>query len=297
MPAVRAAAIDHAAAIARIWAECLPYVVHTVRVVARRLSDHDPTRQMLVAVEGDKVIGCGELSCPSGEGSRGDVAVLVCPDARRRGAGSALLAELESLAIAADRTELHAFANLDGHSEEFAATRGYATRHVGRFSGCDPRAVSVPLPPASGFLVVALNELTDLQQLWRTHTAASPDDPGGGGRTMDYDEWHREFWSYPDHEPALGAAVLDARTVAAYTMTAGDPSRGHAWTNMTDTHPEYRGRGLATLAKATALRTMAAHGFRSAATGNDTENAPMLAVNARLGYTEIARAASMTKRL
>ncbi|MGH3504629.1 MAG: hypothetical protein ACRDQA_27580 [Nocardioidaceae bacterium] len=41
----------------------------------------------------------------------------------------------------------------------------------------------------------------------------------------------------------------------------------------------------------------AERGYSSAATANDTVNAPMLAVNDRLGYTEITRAASMVKTL
>jgi RimJ/RimL family protein N-acetyltransferase len=54
---------------------------------------------------------------------------------------------------------------------------------------------------------------------------------------------------------------------------------------MTATVPEHRGRGLARLAKITALRRA---GARFAYTGNDESNLPMLAVNTRLGYRPVA---------
>ncbi|KPC92636.1 hypothetical protein ADL27_23995 [Streptomyces sp. NRRL F-6602] len=53
---------------------------------------------------------------------------------------------------------------------------------------------------------------------------------------------------------------------------------------MTGTLREYRGRGLASLAKTATLHKARAAGLREAFTGNDAENAPMLAVNRKFGY-------------
>ncbi|WP_342751434.1 GNAT family N-acetyltransferase [Murinocardiopsis flavida] len=46
----------------------------------------------------------------------------------------------------------------------------------------------------------------------------------------------------------------------------------------------HRGLGLATYAKTTALHRARERGFTRAYTDNHVRNAPMLAVNARLGY-------------
>jgi RimJ/RimL family protein N-acetyltransferase len=62
------------------------------------------------------------------------------------------------------------------------------------------------------------------------------------------------------------------------------PVRGSVWTGYTCSHPDYRGRGLArgvklqSLAQAVELRIPLVY------TDNDSENAPMLHINERLGY-------------
>jgi RimJ/RimL family protein N-acetyltransferase len=63
-----------------------------------------------------------------------------------------------------------------------------------------------------------------------------------------------------------------------------NPEAGVAVNEMTGTLKEYRGRGLARLAKLAAIRWAAEEGFHEIGTGNDSENAPMLALNQSLGY-------------
>ncbi len=59
---------------------------------------------------------------------------------------------------------------------------------------------------------------------------------------------------------------------------ASRPQRGTA------TAAAHRERGLATLAKLAQLRWAAANGIDRVVTDNDERNAPMLAINRRLGY-------------
>ncbi|MGG8409600.1 hypothetical protein ACM614_24885, partial [Streptomyces sp. 12297] len=59
----------------------------------------------------------------------------------------------------------------------------------------------------------------------------------------------------------------------------------------------FRGRGLAKLAKHTALRRARAAGCTEAFTGNDTGNEPMLAVNKWFGYEICATEVRYTKTL
>jgi RimJ/RimL family protein N-acetyltransferase len=53
---------------------------------------------------------------------------------------------------------------------------------------------------------------------------------------------------------------------------------------MTGTLRDYRGRGLALLAKRATLVNAAARGVELVSTENDEKNAPMLRVNEKLGY-------------
>lgn len=62
------------------------------------------------------------------------------------------------------------------------------------------------------------------------------------------------------------------------------PVRGPVWTGFTCTDRQYRGRGIARAVKLQGLAQAAQLGVSFVYTDNDTENAPMLHINERLGY-------------
>ena len=62
---------------------------------------------------------------------------------------------------------------------------------------------------------------------------------------------------------------------------------GRAVTEMTGTLRDYRGRGLALLAKRATLVNAAKRGVELVFTENDETNGPMLRVNEKLGYRPI----------
>jgi GNAT superfamily N-acetyltransferase len=72
-------------------------------------------------------------------------------------------------------------------------------------------------------------------------------------------------------------------------MIRVDRPSGRAHNNLTGTLRAYRSRGLATVLKSHSLHRAAALGVTIAVTDNDETNAPMLAVNAKLGYRPFAR--------
>ena len=84
------------------------------------------------------------------------------------------------------------------------------------------------------------------------------------------------------------AAFVDGR-LAAITLIRIDRPSGRAQNNLAGTLREFRGRGLATLLKSHSLRRAAELGVTIAITDNEEANAPMLAVNLRLGYRPFAR--------
>ena len=66
-----------------------------------------------------------------------------------------------------------------------------------------------------------------------------------------------------------------------------DPERGIGYNSMTATLRSHRRRGLALLAKADAVRWAQKAGLERLVTENDAGNVGMLAINDRLGYTQL----------
>lgn len=62
------------------------------------------------------------------------------------------------------------------------------------------------------------------------------------------------------------------------------PVRGVVWTGYTCSHPDHRGRGIARAVKLQSLAQAVALGVPAVWTDNDSENAPMLHINEKLGY-------------
>lgn len=87
--------------------------------------------------------------------------------------------------------------------------------------------------------------------------------------------------------PPWGFAIaLDPEDrVVGYASLILVPGGGPvAWHDMTAVSRAWRGKGLAAALKATTIGAAIEHGLTALETGNDIDNAPMRAVNARLGY-------------
>jgi GNAT superfamily N-acetyltransferase len=82
--------------------------------------------------------------------------------------------------------------------------------------------------------------------------------------------------------------IMHGAVPVALCWLKGDRQLGRYGVEFTGTLPQWRGQGLATLAKLTALHQVARAGIRWVGTANDETNAPMLAVNRRLGHRPLA---------
>jgi RimJ/RimL family protein N-acetyltransferase len=91
--------------------------------------------------------------------------------------------------------------------------------------------------------------------------------------------------------------VLEGDDVVSFAWLELDREGGRGHHELTGTLRAYRGRGLATLAKVAAVRWCAANGIRELLTANDVDNAPMLAINERLGYRPTTVSTDLEKRL
>jgi RimJ/RimL family protein N-acetyltransferase len=99
--------------------------------------------------------------------------------------------------------------------------------------------------------------------------------------------------AFEDFEKRIGAPdrphdrfwiALDGDVPVAMSYLKFPPVRGQVWTGYTCTHPDYRGRGLARGIKLQTLAQAVELGVPLVYTDNDSENAPMLHINERLGY-------------
>ena len=97
-----------------------------------------------------------------------------------------------------------------------------------------------------------------------------------------YDDFVRRLQS-PDRPRDRYWIALDGDRPVAISYLRHPPVRGTVWTGYTCCDPDYRGRGLARAVKLETLAQAVDLGVPSVRTDNDSENAPMLHINERLG--------------
>jgi hypothetical protein len=195
--------------------------------------------------------------------------------------------------------ELHSWLDDVPGSLAFATARGYEIGREAQFGGRD---LTLPLPqaplrPAGVELRPATDWADDPRPLFLVEADAIRDEPGEVSiDALEYEEWLRGDWARPDLDLGLTVVAVVDGEPAAFTMAQTDGVDRY-WSAFTASRREFRGRGLVKLAKLESLRLAAAAGYRSAYTSNDITNAPMLAVNAWLGYERCAGERRGIKRL
>ncbi|MFJ2865382.1 GNAT family N-acetyltransferase [Kitasatospora sp. NPDC087314] len=223
----------------------------------------------------------------------------VLPEARRRGAFTGLLAAAERHLAERGVTEVHGWVDDAPGSLAFAAARGFVIGRQGYFSGRD---LTLPLPqapvlPAGVELRPGTDWADDPLPLFVIDEDASRDEPGEVVLdATEYEDWRQGVWNRPDLDQALTTVAVVEGEPAAFTIAQTD-GRGLYWSGFTACRRQFRGRGLSKLAKLESLRLAAAAGVRHAYTANDATNAPMLAINAWLGYERCAGEFKGIKRL
>ncbi len=147
----------------------------------------------------------------------------------------------------------------------------------------------VVVPPA-GVVLTSLAERPDLVEgVHDVAAEAFPDIPGGDTPMAvgDLAEFRARDVDRVGMPPAAFMIALDAATdeVVGYASLLMVPgSTTVAWHDMTAVRRAWRGRGLARILKEATIAWAIANGLTALETGNDVDNAPMRAVNLRLGY-------------
>jgi GNAT superfamily N-acetyltransferase len=245
----------------------------------------------LVAVVNGEIIGQGgaSLDVSTSVQGAGGLGLIVVAAARGQGIGSRLYDTLFDHLLSLGATHLLTYLVQNEAGERFARARGFEHAKSAPILQVDPRTVALDLPDDPNFRVVSLAEVRDRpRDVFELDSVGALDEPSVNPiDAMRYDEYEREAWQHPDLDFDGTTIVLSGERMVALTWLRVDAERGRGVSAFTATHPEFRGRGLATRAKLRTLRWAAEHGITSMTTANDDSNVAMLAVNRRLGFAPI----------
>ena len=214
---------------------------------------------------------------------------------RGRGIGSALydVGLAHAHAIGARQLIVNFHENEAGVA--FARKHGFTQVRAETEAALDPRRVTAR-PPAD----VDLRPMTtvDPRLAYDVDMETTADMPATEPfEGMAYEEWEDHVLRHPLFTPAGSFVALVDGEAAALSLLTADPESGRAMSWMTGTRRAYRGRGLALAVKLASIEWAAANGITRMLTFNDATNAPMLAVNRRLGYDPIGSRVEWLKEL
>lgn len=274
---------------------------HSIKpVTAQELeqADHDlPTgslQQRTMAVDpAGAVIGYAEVyRFPNTRAGKFYITAIVESSARRQGIGSTLLTEMEAFARQHDGNLLVGYVlDTDEASLAHLHARGYETRRHGFYSSLDlttwerGRFIGVTDSlQAAGirlFPLAAEPGTTSQAKLYEMMSRTMVDIPGyEAAQFMSVQTWENWVLKAAGEELVIIAADGD-RYVGVTILNATEDG---LYTAHTSVDRAYRGRQIALGLKLASIDLALSRGVHQMTTGNDSLNAPMVAVNQKLGY-------------
>jgi RimJ/RimL family protein N-acetyltransferase len=197
------------------------------------------------------------------------------------------------------------------HEVEALGRLGYREVRRMRFSELDLGAHREALLAAAnrqslemetqGVTMMTLSEDRDAERLTKLHemmVAAEQDIPSTVPiPRQPFDEWthatfddpgvrHDRFWIAREGEAIVGLSFLEF-----------PPVRGLPWTAFTATSRKVRGRGIARALKYQSMAQAIELGYERVRTANDDANAPMIHINAEMGYRVVAPSIELHRSL
>jgi GNAT superfamily N-acetyltransferase len=259
-----------------------------------RAKPPEPVILSLVAERDSELVGhMVVLAFPLLHGGMGSANAFVPVEHRGTGAGRALLTvaarqrELSGLpgvrgwVDASDSSSRAALAALGGHEE---------VTHVESeldLTALDREALFAQMDRAhrDGIRLATLPPDATEEQ-WsvalRLHNETMGDAPDAGGQGQDMP---MEVFRATVREPWMVALAWDGDRAVGLTSVARRPGSDVVNTMLTGVVRDARGRGIATALKADHAQKLADRGLRTIVTQNMDGNTPILAANARLGFT------------
>jgi GNAT superfamily N-acetyltransferase len=288
---------DAAGVVALLRAVHPTAVVTTESVLHRQRTMPPEARQRVWVAEADgRVVALGRalLEWETSHPGVGEFGISVAPDVRGRGIGGELYDRAVSHLREVGARTAGNWALPDGKA--FLERRGHERRRSSWQSALDLRDADLSELGAleerkarEGFRVLAVRDVLDRpRDLYELDAVTSLDEPSDFPiDTMDYDNWLRRTYLHPALRGEGSRVVVGGDRLVAWALIDTDGER-RAANEFTGTHPEFRGRGLARLVKLAVAAWARDDGVETLFTGNDAANAPMLAINERMGYRRVA---------
>ena len=209
------------------------------------------------------------------------VLVTVAREYRHRGIGAALYDAALAHALALGPTRLLTSVNEDGIP--FARARGFVEERSQQEAVLDPRTVTEL--PAAGIDLRAVADV-DPRLVHAVDEEATRDQPATEQIDgIPYEEWEEHVLAHPLFTADGSFVAMVDGVAAAVSLLLVDTESCRSVNMFTGTMRAYRGRGLGLAVKLGSTHWAAEHGITTMVTANDAVNAPMLAINKRLGYT------------
>ncbi len=242
-------------------------------------------RAAWVATVDDAIVARAEASLNWFSESRTAFAgVSVREPFRRRGIGGRLWELVEQHLHALTPSRVLSMFTETPEAVAFARARGFAEVRAETMSCVDPREVDLSPLDGPPIELVPLSRVSP-EEVYEVDVITTADVPMTDSLDdIRFDEWLETIWRRPTMTLDGSFAAIDERRVVAITMLAANFAIARGFNEYTATLPSHRGRGLALQVKLASLRWAAENGITAVWTTNDETNAPMLAINSRLGY-------------
>lgn len=222
--------------------------------------------------------------------------VVVDPSQRGQGMGAALYAEAEAFLRAQGAASLKSEVRDDcAESLEFAKRRGFSIdRHLfesildlAAFDDTPYQALQ-PTLEAAGIRFLSLADFHDSPEarlkLYELNRVTGLDIPGSEDTFMPFSDFEQWICGADWYRPEGQLIAVDGETWVGLSAVRLLPDTQGAYNLMTGVIRPYRGRQIACALKLNAIRYARTHQAVHVRTHNDSLNAPMLAINRKLGY-------------
>lgn len=209
---------------------------------------------------------------------------------RRRGIGGALFQAALEQARALDGLSLRVqVRDDDAGSLAFARARGFEVTKTDFASTLDLASFSWPDVALPGGVRIGMLAEVDSPEVRRAmHDAFSVirlDTPRSEPPTpISFEFFEEHIAGNKDLLQLATPLALQGDTVVGFTGCFRTEDEGIAEQWLTGVRREHRGQGLALALKLACIRALQGLGYTKLMTDNDTRNAPMLAVNTKLGF-------------
>lgn len=222
--------------------------------------------------------------------------VGVHPASRGGGVGAMLFEDAASFLREQSATSLRSEVRDDSaESLRFAKHRGFQIHHHTFESVLDlttftekPYRSLLAAVEASAIRLCSVADFFDTpearRKLYELNRVTGLDEPDSDGTSMPFEDFEKWICNAEWYRPDGQLIAVDGEAWVGLAAVRLVPENQEAYNLMTGVLQPYRGRKIAQALKLCAIRYARQHGCRSIRTNNDSQNAPMLAINQKLGY-------------